>query len=80
MVSSIIKAGKVNRKEADLSNFIISRPTLERKRANNRSVVMQQTMLEFKEKKPKLAAIHWDGKLMNDVTGTLQEMESILVS
>ena len=34
----------------------------------NRSVVMQQTMLEFKEKKPKLAAIHWDGTLMNDVT------------
>ena len=80
VVSSIIKAGKINGKEADLSNFILSRPTLERKRADNRGLVMQQTMLEFKEKKPKRAALHWDSKLMNDVTGTLQEMESILVS
>ena len=41
---------------------------------------MQQVMLEFQDKKPKFAALHWDGKLMKDVTGTLQEQESILVS
>ena len=80
VVSTIIKSGKIQGKEADLSQFILSRKTLERKRASNRSVMMQQVMVEFQEKKPKFAALHWDGKLMKDITGTLKEQESIIVS
>ena len=41
---------------------------------------MKHTLEEFKEKKPKMAALHWDGKLIKNVTGKLQELESILVS
>ena len=41
---------------------------------------MQQAMEEFNKNKPKLAALHWDGKLVKDVTGTLRENEAILVS
>ena len=41
---------------------------------------MEQAITEFEQKKPDKAALHWDGKLMKDVTGTLQEQESILVS
>ena len=37
-------------------------------------------MEEFNKNKPKLAALHWDGKLVKDVTGTLRENEAILVS
>ena len=80
IISAILKAGKINGKEVDLSEFSLSRTTLERKRINNRSVVLERVMEEFKEKKPKLAALHWDGKLIKDVTGTLQENVAIVIS
>ena len=80
VISSVIKAGKIAGKDADLSHFTLSRSSLERKRVNNRSLVMEQVMEEFKEKKPEHAALHWDGKLIKNVTGVLQEHESILVS
>ena len=41
---------------------------------------MKQTLEEFKEKKPKMAALHQDENLIKNVTGTLQELESIMVS
>ena len=78
IISAILKAGKINGKEVDLSEFSLSRTTLERKRINNRSVVMERVIEEFKEKKPKLAALHWDGKLIKDVTGTLQGVRTFL--
>ena len=40
---------------------------------------MQQVLLKFTEKKPKLAALLWDGKLIKDVTGSTQEIECILI-
>ena len=80
IVSSILKSGKIDGQAADLSKFTLSRPSLERKRVNNRTVLMEQSMQEFQENKPRYPALHWDGALMQDVTGTLQENESILVS
>ena len=78
IVSSILKSGKIDGHAADLSLFTLSRPSLER--VNNRIVLMEQSMQEFQENKPKYPALHWDGALMQDVTGSLQENESILVS
>ena len=80
VISSILKTGKVDGKQVDLSQFKISRPTLERKRVHNRSVLMEQEIEDFSKKMPKYAAAHWDGKLIQDVTGCLQEHEAILVS
>ena len=80
VVSTILKTGKIEGKEADLSQFTLSRSSLERKRANNRSILMDQAMEEFKLNKPMRAALHWDGKLIKDVTGTPRENEAILVS
>ena len=37
-------------------------------------------MEEFKKNMPRFAALHWDGKMMKDVDGHLQENEAILVS
>ena len=37
-------------------------------------------MEDFNLNKPRYAALHWDGAMFKDVTGTLQEHESILVS
>ena len=80
VVSSVLKTGKVDGKPVDLSEFKLSRPTLERKRIHNRSVALEQEREEFLLKMPRYAAAHWDGKLIQDVTGTPQEHEAILVS
>ena len=75
-----LKSGKIDGRQADLSHFSLSRSSLERKRSSNRSVMMEEAMEDFKHKKPDMAALHWDGKLIKDVTGTLRENEAILVS
>ena len=80
VVSSILKTGKIGGKSADLSQFSLSRSSLERKRVSNRSIAMEEAMKEFSRNKPDLAALHWDGKLVKDCTGTLRENEAILVS
>ena len=80
VVSSILKTGKIDGQQVDLSEFSLSRPGLERKRINNRTVIMEQEMEEFAKKKPDWAAIHFDGKLIKDITGTKQENLAILVS
>ena len=80
LVSTLLKTGKVDGKETDLSEFILSPSTAERKRAHSRSVLMEQAITEFEQKKPDKAALHWDGKLIADVSGVLQENEAILVS
>ena len=41
---------------------------------------MEQAMEEFSRNKPVRAALHWDGKLVQDSTGILRENEAILVS
>ena len=80
VVSSILKSGVSGGKQVDLNQFSLSTSSLFRKRNHNRSVLMEQEMMDFKNKKPVYAALHWDGKLMKDVTGKLQEHESVLVS
>ena len=80
IVSSILKSGKIDGHGVDFTKFTLSRNSLERKRVSNRSVLMEQAMQEFQQKKPRYATLHWDGALVKDVTGTLQENESILVS
>ena len=79
ILSSILMSGKIGDQEADLNQFTLSRSSLERKRISNRTVLMEQSMQEFQAKKPKYAALHWDGALVKDITGKLQENESILV-
>ena len=39
-----------------------------------------QVMEEFQRNMPERSALHWDGKLIKDATGFLQENEAILVS
>ena len=74
IVSSILKSGKIDGHGVDLTKFTLSRNSLEGKRVSNWSVLMEQAMQEFQQKKPRYAALHWDGALVKDVTGTLQKM------
>ena len=53
VVSTILKSGKIDGNEADLSSFTISRSSLERKRASNRTVLMEQAISEFQDNKPR---------------------------
>ena len=80
IVSSILKSGKIDGQSVNLDEFSLSHTTLHRKRVNSRTVVMEKAMQEFKDRKPKYPALHWDGAMMKDITGSLQENESILVS
>ena len=80
VVASILKSGKIDGKAVDLSSFSLSSKNLERKRIQNRAVLEKQAVQQFTEHKPKYAALHWDGAMFKDITGTLQEHESILVS
>ena len=58
VVSSIIKAGKIDGKEADLANFSLSRTDLERKKILNRTELMKQSIENFKRNKPKYPVLH----------------------
>ena len=80
VVSSILKTGKIDGQQLDLSQFSLSRPGLERKRIHNRTVIMEQEMEDFAKNKPDWSAIHFDGKLIQNITGTKQENLAILVS
>ena len=44
LVSTLLKTGKVDGKETDLSEFILSPSTADRKRAQGRSVLMEQAI------------------------------------
>lgn len=80
LVASILKSGNVDGKAVDLSSFSLSSRNLERKRIQNRAELEKLAVQEFTKYKPKYAALHWDGAMFKDITGTLQEHESILVS
>ena len=80
IVSSILKSGKVDGQALDLNEFTLSRTSLDRKRVSIRSVLMEKSMQEFQDNKPKYPALHWDGAMIKDVTGSLQENEASLVS
>ena len=80
VVASILKSGNIDGKPVDLSSFTLSRTDLERKRIKNRSELEDQAVKEFTIHKPRFPALHWDGAMFKDITDTLQEHESILVS
>ena len=80
VVSSILKTGKIAGQQVDLSEFSLSSAGLAKKRDNNRTALMQKEMEDFAQNKPVWAAVHFDGKLIKDVTGKEQENLAILVS
>ena len=75
IVSIILKT----QNDTDLSEFTLSRSTVERKGNFNWLVMMQQNMEEFNLKKPVGSALHQNGKLINYVIGKNQEKEAILL-
>ena len=58
LVFSLLRSGKIDGQQVDLNQFSISRPTLEGKRIENRTVLMMQEMHDFEKKKPEYAGLH----------------------
>ena len=74
-MASILKASG-----ADLNSFNISNSTLLRQRNKAREVISVQVKSEFNSKKPDFACLHWDGKLIDNVTGSKDERLAVLIS
>jgi hypothetical protein len=65
---------------ADLNEFKISKSGAQRKRKLSRKNLAEEAMEDFKAKKPKFSAVHWDGKLVDHIHGSNDERLAILVS
>ena len=49
------------------------------RREENRDKISELAKKEFQDNMPARLSLHWDGKLLADLTGDLREMEAILV-
>ena len=63
-----------------LDSFVLSRSSIERGRQNDRQLISLQAKLEFLENLPEHLACHWDGKMIEDLLGILNEAEAIVAS
>ena len=63
-----------------LDSFVLSRSSIERGRQNGRQLISLQAKLEFLENLPEHLACHWDGKMIEDLLGILNEAEAIVAS
>ena len=79
VVSSILKTARKDGKQVDLNEFVLSRDTIGRRREENRDKISELAKKEFQDNMPARLSLHWDGKLLADLTGDLREMEAILV-
>ena len=79
VVSSILKTAKKDGKQVDLNEFVLSKNTIGRRREENRDKISELAKKEFQENMPARLSLHWDGKLLADLSGDLKEMEAIIV-
>ena len=75
VVSSVLKAAG-----ADLNDFSISKDTIKRQRNKKREAIAKDVKIEFEAKKQRFACLHWDGKLIDSVTGSKDEKLAVLIS
>ena len=63
-----------------MDSFVHSRDSIDRRRQNERQVISLQAKLEFLENLPEHLVCHWDGKMIEDLLGILNEAEAIVAS
>ena len=64
----------------DLMNITLSYSTIRRHRIKNREVICKEARDHFLARMPPRVVLHWDGKMLKDITGRVNEMEAILLS
>ena len=79
VISSVQKTARKDGNAVDLNEFVISTDTIARRREENRDTICDTAKQEFLDNMPDRMSLHWDGKMMSDLSGKLNEMEAIIV-
>ena len=82
LIAAVLKSAQ-NPKDGeslDLNEVFLSESTIRRGREKAREEINRQQYQEFQDNMPEFLALHWDGKMMKDLSDTFEEMEAILVS
>ena len=77
--SSVLKTARKDGKQVDLQEFVLSTNTIRRRREENRATIAENAKKEFLDNMPARLTLHWDGKMMADLSGDLHENEAIIV-
>ena len=80
IISAVLKSAQKDGESLDLNEVSLSRSTIRRGRQEKRGEIARQQYEDFQENMPDLLTLHWDGKLMKDLSDSFKEMEAILVS
>ena len=80
VLSSAFKNMTQDGQPLDLDEVILSTDSIERKRKKFRNEICKQAVAGFSDNVPRLLALHWDSKLMKDISNVTHEIEAILVS
>lgn len=80
IISAVLKSAKKDGESLDLNEVTLSKSTIRRGRQKAREEISKQQVQEFQDNMPEFLAVHWDGKMMKDLSQELKEMEAILVS
>ena len=67
-------------KPVSLSEFVLSRSTISRKRDEQRNVIADAEKVTFKKNMPLYLSLGWDSKLIQDMMNVKHEMEAMVVS
>ena len=79
VISSVLRTTMKDGKQVDLNEFVLSRKTIGRRREENRATISENAKKDFQDDMPARLSLHWDGKMMADLSGDLKEMEAIIV-
>ena len=78
LISAVLESVQKDGKSLDLNEVTISESSIRRGREKAREEISKQQYQEFQENMPEFLAVHWDGKMMKDLSNVLNEMEAIL--
>ena len=67
-------------KPVSLSEFVLSRSTISRKRDEQRNVIADAEKVTFKKNMPLYLSLGWDSKMIQDMMNEKHEMEAMIVS
>ena len=80
IISAVHKSSQKDGGSLDLNEMSLSRSTIRRGRQETRGEITRKQYKNFQENMPELLNLHWDGKLMKDLSDSFKEIEAILVS
>ena len=80
LISAVLKSAQKDGVGLDLSEVTLGESSIRRRREKAREEICKQQYQEFQDNMPEFLAVHWDGKMMKDLSDVLNEMEAILVS